>query len=319
MTGRRVLVAGGAGFVGSHLSRELVERGDTVTCIDNLSTSDGSNIQDLVRDPSFRFIRADVLEAEPAPYDLVYHLASPASPPHYRRLSIETMLVNSAGTHALLDVARAAECPFVLFSTSEVYGEPLEHPQRESYRGNVNPIGPRACYDEGKRFAEALTMEYHRLYGLPVTILRLFNTYGPGMDINDGRAIPAFVSALREGRPLPIQGDGQQTRSFCFVGDTVRAACVAGADPTPGGVFNVGNPYEVTILELAREMCRAAGVEPQFDYLPGSEDDPTRRCPEISRIRERYGWEPVVPLVEGIRTTMASYGIETRPVEGAVA
>ena len=307
MSGRRILVAGGAGFIGSHLCRALMEGGDSVICVDNLSTGRAASLGQLMKSPSFQFFSTDVSLTPDLDADAVLHLASPASPVHYRRLAIETLRANSAGTERLLEIAMRNEAPFIYFSTSEVYGDPQEHPQHEDYRGNVSSTGPRACYDEGKRYGEALTLEYHRQHGVGATILRLFNTYGPGMALDDGRAIPAFITAVLRGSPVPIQGDGKQTRSLCYVGDLVRGVRLVLDDPEPGGVFNIGNPVEMTVLDIAHAVARLAGVRPEFQYLPAAEDDPARRQPDISRIRARYGWQPETPLAQGLRATIEDF------------
>jgi len=307
MSGRRVLIAGGAGFIGSHLCELFLRTGDTVICLDNMATGDSRNVAGLIGNERFEPLPIDVCDVTEERVDLVLHLASAASPVHYRRLSIETLLANSVGTQRLLELARANNCPFIYFSTSEAYGDPLVHPQREDYWGNVNPIGPRACYDEGKRFGEALTMEYHRRYGLTTTILRLFNTYGPRMALDDGRAIPAFFRAALRHEPLPIQGDGRQTRSFCYIDDLVGAVQLVADAPHAGGIFNVGNPAEMTILELAQAIGRLTGAPFRLQHLPPAEDDPARRCPDISRIKAEYGWAPRVPLEDGLASTLADF------------
>lgn len=303
-----MLVAGGAGFIGSHLCDALLAQGAHVCCLDNFDTGAEANVARLLDHPRFTLVDCDVQQAAAPRADLILHLASPASPIHYRRLSLETMLANSAGTLRLLELARASGARFVYFSTSEVYGEPLEHPQRESYRGNVNTLGPRACYDEGKRFGEALTWEFRRKYGVQATILRLFNTYGPRMAIEDGRAIPAFVAAALRGQPIPLFGDGRQTRSFCYVDDVVRAVIhVAGDDDADGLVLNIGNPHETSLAELAEVVQRLARSSAGVQRLPLPEDDPSRRCPDIWRMMARYGWRPLVPLEDGLARTIEDF------------
>jgi nucleoside-diphosphate-sugar epimerase len=233
------------------------------------------------------------------------HLASPASPIHYKQHAIETMMANSVGTHRLLDLALAGGARFLLASTSEVYGDPLQHPQREDYWGNVNPNGPRACYDESKRFGEALTLEFRRRHGISASIIRIFNTYGPRMDLNDGRVVPAFIGAALDGQPIPVHGDGSQTRSFCYVSDLVRGMLtIAMAEDADGEVFNVGNPHEVTMLELAETVTHATGSRSDVVLMERAADDPERRRPDITKIQTRYGWEPEVELDEGIRRTV---------------
>ncbi len=307
----RVLVAGGAGFIGSHVCRELLRRGHDVVCLDNLVTGSMDNVEELDADRRFAFMREDVTRTPLLSVDLVLHLASPASPVHYKQFAVETMLANSAGTHRLLALAAGCGARFVFASTSEIYGDPLEHPQNESYWGNVNPIGPRACYDESKRFGEALTFEYRRRHAVNASIVRIFNTYGPNMNPDDGRVVPAFVGAALDGRPLPVFGDGQQTRSFCYVSDLVDALLLVAMDANAAGdVFNIGNPHEVTMLDLARTIADEIGGEHQFNFLPSSSDDPSRRRPDITRIRERYGWEPRVGLAEGLQRTIAYFRAE---------
>jgi nucleoside-diphosphate-sugar epimerase len=303
-----VLVAGGAGFIGGHLCEALLRRGDYVICLDNLITGSEENLRALRDNDRFRSIQADVQETPEVACDVVFHLASPASPRHYQRWPIETMLANSNGTRRLAQVALASGAKFVLASTSEVYGDPLEHPQKETYWGNVNPVGPRACYDESKRFAEALSLEYHRQHNLDVRIARIFNTYGPGMALDDGRAVPAFICAALEGSPLPLQGDGSQTRSFCYVTDTVAALlAIADAEGQSGQVFNVGNSLEITIRELAERICNEVGVPYVVHPGEGAIDDPQRRCPDTSKIFDLLGWAPKVILDDGLRNSVSDF------------
>jgi len=302
----RVLVAGGAGFIGSHVSEELLRRGHDVICVDSLVTGNRDNIAPLFDDERFAFVRADVTRAPALAADLVLHLASPASPVHYQQFPIETMLANSMGTHRLLEVARLNGARFVFASTSEVYGDPLEHPQRETYRGNCNPVGPRACYDESKRFGEALTVEFRRTFRVNASIVRIFNTYGPRMNVDDGRVVPAFVAAALAGDALPVFGDGRQTRSFCYVSDLVDALLLVALDPaSDGAVFNIGNPHEVTMVALAETIARLAGSDARVAHLPAAPDDPARRRPDISKMIARYGWRPSVALEDGLERTIA--------------
>ncbi len=305
-------MAGGAGFVGSWLCEALLDRGDDVLCVDNLLTGSLDNIAHLVASPEFRFLQGDVSEPlDPGDLlhldgsvDLVLHLASPASPRHYLEHPVETLRVGSAGTLALLDLAHRHGARFVLASTSEVYGDPDEHPQREEYWGHVNPLGPRSVYDESKRFAEAATAAYRRTHGVDTGIVRIFNTYGPRMSLDDGRAIPQFAGQALRGEPLTVAGDGSQTRSLCFVTDTV-AGLVAMAASHHAGPVNIGNPDEITMLELARRVAAACGSASPLRHIGLPEDDPRRRCPDVTRARDLLGWEPVVQQAEGLARTVA--------------
>jgi nucleoside-diphosphate-sugar epimerase len=304
----RVLVAGGAGFIGSAVCRELLRREHEVICLDNLVTGSFEHIEEIFEAPGFTFVQANVTHAPLLSVDLILHLASPASPVHYKELPIDTMLANSAGTHRLLAMADDVGARFVFASTSEVYGDPLEHPQRETYWGNVNPIGARACYDESKRFGEAMTMEYRRTRGISASIVRIFNTYGPRMNLDDGRVVPEFIAAALAGRPLPLHGDGSHTRSFCYVSDLVDALLLVALDAkADGGVFNAGNPHEISMFELAERISGACGRALQVGRLPAAADDPARRRPDITLIRERYGWQPRVALEDGLRETVAYF------------
>ncbi len=304
----RVLVAGGAGFLGSHVCDELLARGHDVVCLDNLITGRLRNIEHLESHTGFTFLREDVVRAPLLPVDLIIHMASPASPVHYQRFAIETMLANSAGTHRLAALAADVGARFVFASTSEVYGDPLEHPQAESYWGNVNPVGPRACYDESKRFGESLTAEYRRKHHINASIVRIFNTYGPRMDLDDGRVVSEFAAAALRGEPLPIFGDGTQTRSFCYVSDLVDALLLVVLDRSADGeVLNIGNPHEVSMLELAETIASAAGAGGVVVHLAPAIDDPARRRPDISRLQARYGWSPRVSLDDGIARTVAYF------------
>jgi nucleoside-diphosphate-sugar epimerase len=315
----RFLVAGGAGFVGSHLCRRLVDEGHGVVCVDNLLTGRLENVEDLVGRPDFAFVEADVTTLDRAALpgedcDVILHLASPASPVDYDRLPLETLAVNSAGTWRLLEIAADAEARMVFVSTSEVYGDPLVHPQPETYWGNVDPIGPRACYDEGKRFGEAAVASFRRARGVRAAIVRVFNTYGPAMRLDDGRVVPAFLSAVLAGRPLPIQGDGTQTRSYMYVSDLVEGIMRVATDADLDGlVLNIGNPHEVTVRELAERLLAIMESSVGVELVPGRAGDPQRRCPDITRIRERYGWEPVVALDDGLRRTVDWLGTTEAP------
>jgi dTDP-glucose 4,6-dehydratase len=300
------LVTGGAGFLGSHLCERLLDEGHRVLCVDNLVTGRRANVAHLERDERFRFLEHNVCLplAVDEPLDHVLHFASPASPIDYLELPIQTLKVGSLGTHNTLGLALAKGARYLLASTSEVYGDPLEHPQRETYWGNVNPIGPRGVYDEAKRFAEAMAMAYHRYHGLEIRIVRIFNTYGPRMRLDDGRVVPAFVAQALRGEPITLFGDGSQTRSFCYVDDEVeglwRLLHSAYADPV-----NIGNPHELTILEFAAAVQRLVGAEVPIVRRPLPEDDPKVRRPDISRAREVLGWEPKIGFDEGMTRTIA--------------
>jgi nucleoside-diphosphate-sugar epimerase len=307
----KILVAGAAGFIGSHLCETLLSQGDQVVAVDNLLTGRRSNLAHLAEHAQFQFIEHDVTQPLDLIVDQIYHLASPASPVGYSAHPIETHLVNSVGTYHLLELARRHGSAFLLTSTSEAYGDPLEHPQREDYFGNVNPVGPRSCYDESKRFAESLTMEFVRQYGLDARLVRLFNTYGPRMDPVDGRVVPNFLNQALRGEALTVYGDGSQTRSFCFVSDIVRGLLAAmNTAETQGGIFNLGNPDERTILDFATVIMRALNVTVPINFLPGRQDDPSRRCPDITRARTRLGWSPTVTLDEGLPPTIAYFQAE---------
>jgi nucleoside-diphosphate-sugar epimerase len=285
-----------------------------VLCIDNLSTGSAANLETLRGELRFSFEQCDVQDTRVRTADLVLHLASPASPIHYQRLSLETMAANSLGTWRLLEQAHAAGARFVFASTSEVYGEPLVHPQPESYHGNVNPNGIRACYDEAKRFGEALTFEYARRHDANVAIVRIFNTYGPRMARGDGRVIPAFIEACLAGRPIPVEGDGRQTRSFCYVDDLVRGLLAVALDRDASSeVFNLGNPAEYTIRDLAEVVATAANVPLSLDFAPAATDSPTRRRPDIAKVQGRYGWSPRTSLREGIGLTLADFAARFTP------
>ena len=300
------VVTGGAGFLGSHLCDYLVGQGHRVVCIDNLETSTLGNIEHI-RDGGFEFVHHDVTEFIdlPGPVDMVFHLASPASPIDYLRLPLHTLKVGSYGTHHALGLAKFKRARFLLASTSEVYGDPQVHPQPESYWGNVNPIGPRGVYDEAKRYAEALTMAYHRQQGVDTAIMRIFNTYGPRMRPHDGRAIPTFMRQALAGEPITVFGDGSQTRSFCYVDDLIRGMVLLATSGEHLPV-NVGNPDEFTLLELAHKVVEVTGSSSPivFEALPV--DDPQVRQPDITRARQVLGWEPEVPLDEGLRRLLAS-------------
>ena len=309
----KILVTGGAGFIGSHLCERFLEEGDAVICMDNFRTSTPDNIAHLFANRRFMFIEQDVTTYiyVKGPLDAILHFASPASPVDYHELPIPTLKVGSLGTHKALGLAKEKNARFLLASTSEVYGDPLVHPQNEEYWGNVNPIGPRGVYDEAKRFAEALTMAYHRAHGVETRIVRIFNTHGPRMRLNDGRVVPNFISQALGGEPLTVYGDGSQTRSFCYVSDLVEGMVrLLRSDYT--GPVNCGNPQEVTILEFARTIIRLSGSKSPIVFRPLPEDDPKVRQPDITRARKLLGWEPRVGLEEGLRRTIAFFGEKLR-------
>jgi dTDP-glucose 4,6-dehydratase len=301
----RVVITGGAGFLGSHLCDALVARGDSVVCADNLSTGHLANVEHLLDGPRFEFTEADVTEglAVSGEVDVVAHLASPASPPAYTRRPLGTLAVGSRGTEHALRLAHHHRARFLLASTSEVYGDPLIHPQPEEYWGNVNPVGPRSVYDEAKRFAEALTAAYRRSLGVRTGIIRIFNTYGPRMGPEDGRIVSNFVTQALRGAPLTVYGDGSQTRSFCYVDDLVRGitAMIGSAEPGP---LNLGNPEEITVSGFAELVLRLTGSGSVVEHHPLPAGDPARRRPVITRAREALGWQPRVSAEEGVRRTI---------------
>ena len=302
----RAVVTGGAGFLGSHLCEALLGRGDEVVCLDNFLTGSPDNVAHLAPDPRFRLVRSDVTDFVHVggPVDLVLHFASPASPIDYLNLPIETLKVGSIGTLHALGLARDKEARFVLASTSEVYGDPEVHPQPETYWGNVNPVGPRGVYDEAKRFAEAITLAYRQTHLVDTGIARIFNTFGPRMRPNDGRAIPNFIRQALRGDPLTVAGDGSQTRSICFVDDLV-AGVLALADGEEAGPINLGNPHELSMLDLARWVIELAGSSSTIVHVERPVDDPSVRRPDTTMARTRLGWEPQVPIEEGLLRTIA--------------
>jgi nucleoside-diphosphate-sugar epimerase len=304
----RFVVTGGSGFVGSHVCDALIARGDEVVCVDNLLTGRKENIEQLLGHERFTFIEADVVESLPVDgaVDVVMHMASPASPPEYLRLPFETLDVSSIGTRKALDLALDNGARFFLASTSEVYGDPLVHPQREDYWGNVNPIGPRSIYDEAKRFGETLTMAYHRYHNLSVGIARIFNTYGPRLRPADGRVVSNFLVQAMNNTAITVYGDGLQTRSFCYVSDEV-SGLIALADSSETGPINIGNPGEFTMLELAEIVIEITNSNSEIVFEPLPVDDPTRRKPDISQAQSLLGWAPEVELREGLRLTYESY------------
>lgn len=299
------VVTGGAGFLGSHLSDLLLSRGHQVICLDNLITGNVANIEHLAGNDRFRFIKLDVTEYIylPGSVDFIFHFASPASPVDYLELPIQTLKVGALGTHKALGLARAKKARFVLASTSEVYGDPLVHPQQETYWGNVNPVGPRGVYDEAKRFAEAMTMAYRRAHGVDAKIVRIFNTYGPRMRLRDGRVVPAFVGQALKGDPLTIFGDGSQTRSFCYVSDLLEGIFRL-AMSNESGPINIGNPTEMTIKQFAETIQRLTGTSSPIIYKDLPVDDPKVRQPDITKARQLLGWEPKVSLEKGLAMTI---------------
>jgi dTDP-glucose 4,6-dehydratase len=304
------VITGGAGFLGSHLCEHLLGKGHRVICVDNLETGSLQNIEHI-RDDAFEFRNIDIIEKVdiPEPIDFVYHLASPASPIDYLRLPLHTLKVGSQGTHHMLGLAKFKRARFLLASTSEVYGDPQIHPQSEDYWGHVNPIGPRGVYDEAKRYAEALTMAYHRQQGVDTSIVRIFNTYGPRMRAHDGRAIPTFLRQALKDQALTVFGDGSQTRSFCYVDDLIRGI-VALAESDVHTPVNVGNPNEFTLLELAKTVIEVTESRSEIVNEPLPVDDPQQRQPDISRARDLLGWQPEVELREGLQRTIEQAGVE---------
>jgi dTDP-glucose 4,6-dehydratase len=300
----RVLITGGAGFIGSHLCDALLAEGHQVVCVDNLLTGSLRNIAHLRNEPAFEFLEADVNHPYDAgPVDYIFHFASPASPVDYMEHGIETLKVGSLGSFHSLELAKKYGAQYMLASTSECYGDPLEHPQKESYWGHVNPIGPRSVYDESKRFAEAVTAAYRRYYNVDTKILRIFNTYGPRLQLNDGRVISNFMKQALRDEPLTVYGDGTQTRSFCYVSDEVDGILRLAKANTPGPV-NIGNPTEFTILECAHMVLRVTGSQSEIVYQPLPQDDPKQRRPDISKARSLLGWEPKVSLEEGLKLSI---------------
>jgi dTDP-glucose 4,6-dehydratase len=316
----RILISGGAGFIASHLADRLLADGHEVIAVDNFLTGRRENIAHLAGTRQFEFIEHDVVEpfSVPGAVDYICHLASAASPVDYANHPIETLLVNSTGTKNLLDLAVKYDAPFLMASTSECYGDPEEHPQVETYWGNVNPIGPRSCYDEAKRFGEAIVMAYHRVHGVKTHIARIFNTYGPRMKLRDGRVVPAFLEQALNGNPMTVFGDGSQTRSFCYVSDLVDGLCrlMWSDERLP---VNLGNPTEITILEFARRIQQLMGSSTEIDFQPLPEDDPRQRQPDISKARKLLGWEPKVALEDGLRDTIEYFRTQLVPLETEIS
>jgi UDP-glucuronate decarboxylase len=301
----RVLVTGGSGFIGSHLSRRLLEQGHEVLVVDNFYSSNRRNVLDLIGDPRFELIRHDVTFPLYVEVDQIYHLACPASPVFYQRDPVQTTKTCVHGSINMLGLAKRIGARILLSSTSEVYGDPTMHPQSESYWGNVNPIGIRSCYDEGKRCAETLFFDYYRQHQLPIKVARIFNTYGPQMLANDGRVVSSFVTQALRGEPLTVFGDGSQTRSFCYVDDMVEGLiALMNSAPEVTGPINIGNPGEFTMLELAEKVLAMTGSQAPIEYRPLPSDDPVRRRPDIARAKELLGWEPTISLDDGLKYTI---------------
>lgn len=304
----KVLITGGAGFIGSHLSRFFIERGDKVTVIDNLITGNKRNVSDLADNSCFTFIKADVTGfdfSKLSAFEQVYHLASPASPLQYKKYPLETLMVNSMGTSKVLEFVKKIGGRFILASTSEVYGDPKVHPQIETYYGNVNSFGPRSCYDEGKRFAEAITYTYIHEFGVDGRVARIFNTYGPKMEVNDGRVVSNFINQALLKQPITIYGNGKQTRSFCYVSDLVRGLVALGdTDSITGEVINLGNPIEKTVMDLAHLIIKFTQSSSHLVYKEVGADDPTKRRPDISKAARLLHWKPTVSLEDGLLKTI---------------
>jgi nucleoside-diphosphate-sugar epimerase len=307
---RSVLVAGGAGFVGSHLVDLLLQGGSDVTVLDSFVTSSARNLAHVRQHPRLRLMRRDVRTRVPGSFERIYHLASPASPDDYGREPIHTLLTNAIGTHGLLELARRCGARLLLASTSEVYGDPLVHPQREDYRGNVDPIGPRSSYDEGKRFAEAMTIAYVRQHGVDARIVRIFNTYGPRMRPGDGRMPSAFIASALRGEPIPVHGSGRQTRSLCYVVDTAGGLIAAMERGRAGEVYNIGRPDELTVGEFARLVKRATGSLSPIRRVAGRPQDIRRRKPDIAKAKRELGWTPRTSLEDGLRETVDHFAAE---------
>lgn len=307
MVKKRALVTGGAGFLGSHLCQRLLERGWEVLCLDNFYTGTKHNLQTFINHPDFEIIRHDICEPLSVEVDAIYHLACPASPVHYQRDPIQTTKTSVLGALNILELAKRLRVPILFSSTSEVYGDPTQHPQREDYWGHVNSIGPRACYDEGKRCAESLFMDYHRQYQVDIRLARIFNTYGPKMCANDGRVISNFVVQALSHQPLTLYGNGEQTRSFCYVDDTVLGLMKLMDKPHYHLPVNIGNPIEKTMKEIAQTILQLTGSQSTTAYLPLPVDDPKQRCPDISRAKAELNWEPRIDLTTGLKQTISYF------------
>jgi UDP-glucuronate decarboxylase len=305
LTDRRVLVTGGAGFIGSHLCKRLLERGDEVLCVDNFYTGTRRNVQHLLTNPAFELMRHDICFSLYVEVQEIFNLACPASPIHYQFDPVQTTKVSVHGAINMLGLAKRVKAKILQASTSEVYGDPNVHPQQETYWGNVNPIGPRSCYDEGKRCAETLFFDYHRQHALPIKVIRIFNTYGPGMHPNDGRVVSNFIIQALQNQDITLYGDGSQTRSFCYVDDLVDGMIRMMETPsTVTGPVNLGNPAEFTIRQLAELVINLTGSSSKIVSRPLPQDDPRQRCPDISKARELLNWKPTVPLKEGLLATI---------------
>lgn len=302
-----ILIAGGAGFIGTHLCNALIDRGNDITVVDNLSTGKYKNIWHLEARENFKFFEDDIIDYDDSveiEADFIFNLACPASPPQYQREPFQTLMTSVQGTFNLLQMATNYGSVFVQASTSEIYGDPEQHPQKESYTGNVNTLGPRSCYDEGKRAAETICADFDRIYGAEVRIARIFNTYGPNMDINDGRVVSNFIKQALLGRPLTVYGDGMQTRSLCYVSDTVDALIRLANPSLDFTVLNIGNPHEITMLELAENIIRKTRSQSGITFVKLPEDDPKRRKPDITAAKEQIQWEPKVSLDDGLDMTI---------------
>jgi dTDP-glucose 4,6-dehydratase len=307
MNGKKILVTGAAGFLGSHLTDALIARGAYVLGIDNFATGNPANLAHLASETRFELVERDICERfDPGPIDFIFNFASPASPTDYMRLGIETLQVGSAGTINTLELARKYKAGHLHASTSECYGDPLVHPQVETYWGHVNPIGPRSVYDEAKRFSEATVMAYHRYYGVDTHLVRIFNTYGPRLQGSDGRVISNFMTQALRGEPLTVYGDGMQTRSFCYVSDLIEGI-VRLAGSAEHAPVNIGNPTEWTMLECAREVLGVTGASVEIVFQPLPQDDPARRCPDISKAKALLGWEPKISLRDGLQKSLAYF------------
>jgi len=311
----KIVVTGGAGFIGSHLCARLLEDGHSVLCVDNLLTSSEQNIDSLRNNSRFVFLQHDVTQPFNFEAEAIFHLASPASPVGYMEHPIETIMVNSLGTYQMLEQAKKQKALFLFSSTSEAYGDPLVHPQREDYWGNVNPVGPRACYDESKRLGETLTMEYYRQFQINARIVRIFNTYGPNSQADDGRMIPNFITQALQNKPLTIYGDGTITRSICYVSDLIEGLIFALFKPlTAGEIFNLGNTEELSVLEFAQTIIRLCQSSSTIIFEPGRIDDPERRRPDISKAQQALGWQHNVSMEEGLKRTISWFNTQISSV-----